>query len=60
MPCLTWSIDGYAGKLFARNMEENPIGFVANNHCGILYPLVDTKKLYFPYLIYSPYSKYVV
>ncbi len=59
VPCLTWSIDGYAGKLFARNMEENPIGFVANNHCGILYPLVDTKKLYFPYLIYSLQPKFL-
>lgn len=52
-PCLTWSVDGYAGKLFARNMEKNSIGFVANNHCGILYPLVDTAELYFPYLIYT-------
>lgn len=53
VPCLTWSVDGYAGKLFARNIEKGNIGFVANNHCGILYPLVDTKKLYFPYLIFS-------
>lgn len=52
VPCLTWSVDGNAGKLFARNIEENTMGFVANNHCGILYPIVDTKNLYFPYLIY--------
>ena len=51
--CLTWSVDGNAGKLFERNSEENPIGFVANNHCGILFPKVDEKTLYFPYLIYT-------
>ena len=52
VPCLTWSVDGYAGKLFARNLEQNPIGFVANNHCGILFPIVKTENLYFPYLVY--------
>lgn len=52
-PCLTWSVDGYAGKLFARNVETNPCGFVANNHCGVLTPIVDISNLYFPYLIHS-------
>lgn len=50
VPCLTWSVDGYAGKLFVRNTEDNPIGFVANNHCGILYPIIDVQKLYLPYI----------
>ena len=56
VPCLTWSVDGYAGKLFARNTESNNIGFVANNHCGILFPKgdeIDVSKLYFPYLVYT-------
>lgn len=53
VPCLTWSVDGYAGKLFARNTDSQNKGFVANNHCGILYPKVDVSKLFFPYLIYS-------
>lgn len=52
-PCLTWSVDGYAGKLFARNIEPDPIGFVANNHCGILHPIIDIKNIYFPYLVYN-------
>ena len=53
VPCLTWSVDGYAGKLFERNTDSQRIGFVANNHCGILYPKIDVSKLYFPYLIYT-------
>lgn len=56
--CLTWSVDGNAGKLFARNLEENPSGFVANNHCGVLFPVVDTKNIYFPYLVYFLQSQF--
>lgn len=52
-PYLTWSVDGYAGKLFARNIEPDPIGFVANNHCEILNPIIDIKNIYFPYLVYN-------
>ncbi|MCR5349801.1 MAG: restriction endonuclease subunit S [Acholeplasmatales bacterium] len=51
VPCLTWSVDGYAGKLFARNLEKNPVGFVPNNHCGVLVPKIDVSDIYFPYLI---------
>lgn len=58
IPCLTWSVDGYAGKLFVRNTEENPIGFVANNHCGILFPLIDVKLLYLPYVVIALQSQF--
>lgn len=51
-PCLTWSVDGYAGKLFARNLDDKTSGFVANNHCGILHPKIDMHNIYFPYLVY--------
>ena len=54
--CLTWSVDGYAGKLFERN-EENTTNrknkkyfFTINNHCGILVPLSD--NLYLPFFKY--------
>jgi hypothetical protein len=52
--CLTWAIDGYAGKIFIRNEanlhEENSeqFQFVINNHCGILLPLEE--KIYLPYI----------
>ena len=52
--CLTWAVDGYAGKLFIRN-EENISNtkrqeyfFTLNNHCGILLP--KREDLYLPFL----------
>ena len=54
--CLTWSVDGYAGKLFVRNEEniENKKNkkyfFTINNHSGILVPLSD--DLYLPFFKY--------
>ena len=54
--CLTWSVDGYAGKLFERN-DENMANkkikkylFTINNHCGILIPLHG--DLYLPFFKY--------
>lgn len=51
--CLTWSIDGYAGVIFMRNLEnENNVEdskyyFTINNHSGILLPKID--NIYLPY-----------
>jgi hypothetical protein len=45
--CLTWSIDGYAGKLFVRNQDnlenkkDKQFYFTINNHCGILLPKIE-------------------
>lgn len=33
VPCITWSKDGYAGKLFYRDYP-----FYPNDHCGVLIP----------------------
>lgn len=52
--CLTWSIDGYAGVIFVRNLEngnnekDSKYYFTINNHCGIFLPKVD--NLYLPYI----------
>lgn len=43
-PCITWTVDGVAGKLTYRDYP-----FVPNNHCGWLKPLV--KFLDFNYLV---------
>lgn len=54
--CLTWSIDGYAGVIFMRNLEnenneeDSRYYFTINNHSGILLPKVD--NLYLPYIRY--------
>lgn len=32
---------------------QSQVGFVANNHCGILNPIIDIKNIYFPYLVYN-------
>ena len=54
--CLTWSVDGYAGKLFERNDEnmenkkKKKYFFTINNHCGILIPLHG--DLYLPFFKY--------
>lgn len=45
-PCITWTVDGAAGKLTYRNYP-----FVPNNHCGWLKPLV--KHLDFNYLVFA-------
>lgn len=58
--CLTWSVDGYAGKLFERNFEKNSKGFVPNNHCGVLLPKVETQNLYFPYLILTMQHEFFI
>jgi type I restriction enzyme M protein len=52
--CLTWSVDGYAGKLFTRNEnnknneKKKEFYFTINNHSGILIPKSD--KLYLPFI----------
>lgn len=38
--CITWSKDGYAGKLFYRNYK-----FYPNDHCGVLIPKEEYKHL---------------
>lgn len=38
-PCVTWSKDGYAGKLFYRNNK-----FFPNDHCGVLLLKEEYKK----------------
>lgn len=38
--CITWSKDGYAGKLFYRNYE-----FFPNDHCGVLIPREEFREL---------------
>src|SRR5581483_3672239 len=56
--CLTWAIDGYAGKVFLRNADntqhtnKKEYQFVINNHCGILLPLDEN--------IFLPYIKAVI
>ena len=45
-PCITWTVDGMAGTLKARNYS-----FVPNNHCGWLTPLVDNLDL--DYLVFA-------
>ena len=43
-PCLTWTIDGDAGRIFVRNHDNlhnrklKKYLFTVNNHCGILLP----------------------
>ena len=44
VPCISWSVDGNAGKMFIRNEK-----FVPNNHCGVMIPLSD--KIDFDYII---------
>ena len=52
--CLTWSIDGYAGRLFIRNLNnvQNEIKeeyyFTINNHSGILLPKAE--GLFLPFI----------
>lgn len=51
--CLTWSIDWYAWKIFARNTEnisnekDEKYYFTINNHCWILLPKLDNLDLPF-------------
>ncbi|MDR1877682.1 MAG: N-6 DNA methylase [Flavobacteriaceae bacterium] len=58
--CLTWSIDGYAGKLFVRNNDnitnsrDEKYYFTINNHCGILLPLVKNLNLEYIKFILQP------
>lgn len=58
--CLTWSIDGYAGKLFVRNddnitnLKDVKYYFTINNHCGILLPLVGNLNLEYIKFILQP------
>ncbi len=44
-PCITWTVDGMAGTLTARNYP-----FVPNNHCGWLTPKVEGLDL--DYLVF--------
>ncbi len=58
--CLTWSVDGYAGKLFVRNSEnllqekKEEYFFTINNHCGILIPRKDDLCLEYIKFIIQP------
>ena len=58
--CLTWSIDGYAGKLFVRNLgnEKNEKNerfyFTINNHSGILLPKCNFIDLEYIKFILQP------
>lgn len=45
-PCITWTVDGMAGTLTARNYP-----FVPNNHCGWLTPKVEGLDL--DYLVFA-------
>lgn len=44
IPCISWSVDGNAGKMFVRNEK-----FVPNNHCGVMLP--KSEKIDFDYII---------
>lgn len=52
--CLTWSVDGYAGTIFIRNIKniknekKKEFYFTTNNHCGLLIP--KKENLYLPYI----------
>lgn len=52
--CLTWSVDGYAGTIFIRNInntkneKRKEFYFTTNNHCGLLIP--KKENLYLPYI----------
>lgn len=48
-PCLTWSKDGYAGKLFYRDYP-----FYPNDHCGVLIPKKDINLKWFMY-VFQPF-----
>jgi len=58
--CLTWSIDGYAGKLFLRNQKnqknqkKEEFFFTINNHCGILFPKKEKLDLEYIKFIIQP------
>jgi len=58
--CLTWSIDGYAGKLFVRNDDninndkQTKFYFTINNHCGILIPRKEKLDLEYIKFIVQP------
>jgi len=58
--CLTWSIDGYAGKLFVRNSDnkknnkKEEFYFTINNHCGILLPKYDNIDIEYIKFIIQP------
>ena len=55
--CLTWAVDGYAGKLFIRNKENTnnkkteKYFFTINNHCGILLPKAN--HLFLEYVLFT-------
>lgn len=49
--CITWAVDGNAGKLFIRDKTNTPYGFVFNNHCGVLFPKNERNDVYLPYVV---------
>lgn len=48
-PCITWTVDGMAGTLTARNYP-----FVPNNHCGWLTPKVEGLDLDYLVFVMQP------
>jgi len=59
--CLTWSVDGYAGKLFIRNKDnvnnekKKEYFFTINNHSGILLPKEEGLSLEYILFALQPY-----
>jgi len=59
--CLTWSVDGYAGKLFIRNPKninnekKEEFFFTINNHSGILLPKKEGLHLEYVLFMLQPY-----
>jgi restriction endonuclease S subunit len=57
LPCLTWAVDGYAGKVFIRNEknikreQKEEFYFTINNHSGILLP--KDEKIFLPFIRWS-------
>lgn len=53
--CITWSKDGYAGKMFFRNYK-----FYPNDHCGVLILKKEWRdKINYKWFIYK-YQKYIM